>query len=209
MIVFLDESGDTGRKIGKGSSDYFIVSLIIFEDNDEALACDQRISLLRTELKYPDNYEFHFGENSKRVREAFLNAVSPYRFTVFSVIINKDPKKLYGAGFDIKESFYKYACNLVFTNAKPYMDKATVVIDKSGSPTFVGSLRYYLRARMNDHERQHIKKIKVQDSKSNNLIQLADYASGITNRKVNKKPDWQHYWKFINSKIIAEQTWPK
>jgi hypothetical protein len=209
MLVFLDESGDTGRKIGKGSSDYFIVSLVIFEDNGEALSCDQRIGLLRKELKYPENYEFHFADNSKRVRELFLQSVAPYHFTVFSVAINKDPTKLYGAGFDVKESFYKYACNMVFTNAKPYLDHATVIIDKSGSPTFISNLRKYLRDRMNDEKRVHIKKIKVQDSKTNNLIQLVDYVCGVTGRKLNAKADWKNYWKYISTKIIAEETWPK
>lgn len=209
MLAFLDESGDTGRKVGRGSSDFFMVSLVIFEDSEEALSCDQRISLLRRELKYSENYEFHFADNSKRVRQLFLQAVMPYQFTVFTVIIDKDPTKLYGAGFDVKESFYKYACNMVFTNAKPYLDHATIVIDKSGSPTFISSLRRYLRGRMNDEKRVHIKKIKVQDSKTNNLIQLVDYVCGVEGRKVNKKSDWQDYWKYISTKIIGEQVWPK
>jgi hypothetical protein len=209
MLAFLDEPGDVGRKVGHGSSDYFIVSLVIFEDNDEALNCDQRINLLRRELKYPEDYEFHFTDNSKRVRELFLQAVEPYQFTVFTVAIDKDPTKLYGAGFDIKESFYKYACSMAFTNAKPYLDHATVIIDKSGSPTFISSLRRYLRDRMNDEKKAHIKKIKVQDSKSNNLIQLVDYVCGVTNRKLNAKSDWGDYWKYINTKIISNQVWPK
>lgn len=186
-----------------------MVSLVIFEDNEEAQSCDRRIALLRKELSYPENYEFHFADNSKRVRELFLKAVTPYQFTVFSVAINKDPAKLYGAGFDVKESFYKYACNMVFTNAKPYLDHATVVIDKSGSPTFISSLRRYLRDRMNDEKRLHIKKIKVQDSKANNLIQLVDYVCGITGRKINGKSDWKDYWKYISAKVIGEQIWPK
>ena len=40
MLVFIDESGDSGLKIEQGSSRYFTVSLVMFEDNDDALACD-------------------------------------------------------------------------------------------------------------------------------------------------------------------------
>ena len=36
MLVFIDESGDTGRKLEKGSSKFFVVALVIFEDHDEA-----------------------------------------------------------------------------------------------------------------------------------------------------------------------------
>lgn len=127
MLAFLDESGDTGRKTDSGSSKYFIVSLVLFLDNDEALACDQRISLLRNELELPDNYEFHFSNNSKRVREAFLEAAGRYNFTVITVVINKDRDKLHGEGFNIKSSFYKYACQMVLTNAMPYLDQATLI----------------------------------------------------------------------------------
>lgn len=31
MLVFIDESGDSGLKIGEGSSRYFTVGLVIFE----------------------------------------------------------------------------------------------------------------------------------------------------------------------------------
>lgn len=47
MLVFVDESGDPGLKIDKGSSPLFIVALVLFEDNEDAKACDTRIDLLR------------------------------------------------------------------------------------------------------------------------------------------------------------------
>lgn len=54
MLAFIDESGDTGRKIHSGSSHYLMVALVVFEEGDEAAARDQRISLLRRELNYPE-----------------------------------------------------------------------------------------------------------------------------------------------------------
>ena len=47
MLVFLDESGDPGMKLQQGSSEYFFVTLVIFEDNEEALRADHHISGLR------------------------------------------------------------------------------------------------------------------------------------------------------------------
>ena len=32
MLVFVDESGDPGLKLNKGSSAYFIVALVLFEE---------------------------------------------------------------------------------------------------------------------------------------------------------------------------------
>lgn len=164
MLVFIDESGDTGRKISQGSSQYFVVSMVVFEDTEEAIACDKRIELLKRELVKDPHFEFHFQNNSDKVRETFLKAISPYTFTYFAVVIDKDPDKLVGEGFKVKESFYKYACNMVFSNAKPHLDNATVILDRSGSPTFQRSLKKYLNTKTNgDAGRCIIKKIKQQE----------------------------------------------
>ncbi|MBI3313947.1 MAG: DUF3800 domain-containing protein [Candidatus Omnitrophica bacterium] len=36
MLVFIDESGDSGLKITEGSSRYFSIALVVFEDREEA-----------------------------------------------------------------------------------------------------------------------------------------------------------------------------
>ena len=208
MLIFIDESGDTGRKFDRGSSRYFLVSLILFADYEEALACDRRIDLLRHEIGKPANFEFHFANNSHKVRLRFLEAVRPYNFVYFTVVIDKDPKKLWGSEFEDKDSFYKYACNKVFTSALPYFKSAIVVIDRSGSPGFRNRLAKYLRNELSSNGKV-IKKIKQQRSRQNNLLQLADYVTGIINRKVQSKKNWKEYYRFISDKENWVQIWPK
>ena len=60
MLAFIDEAGDTGLKTTQGASQFFVVVMVLFEDHEEALRCDQRIALLRRELGYADAFEFHF-----------------------------------------------------------------------------------------------------------------------------------------------------
>lgn len=209
MLVFIDESGDTGFKIKKGSSRYFVISLVIFEDNEEALACDQRIQLLKRELKYPDNFEFHFKKNSHKVRKAFLGAVAPYNFFYYGIVINKDPQKLWGNGFKSKESFYKYACGLVFENAKSHLKKANVKVDNTGRKVFRSQLAKYLKSKVNVEREGYIQKVKMERSRSNNLLQLADYIAGVINRCVQKKKYSKDYRKLIAPKEMYVQIWPK
>ena len=209
MLVFIDESGGTGRKVEQGSSRYFIISLALFEEHEEAVNCDQRIGLLRKELKVSDNFEFHFADNSHRIRLAFLNVIQPYKFLYFAVAIDKSPIKLWGPGFLTKESFYKYACQMVFSNAMPYLKNAIVVLDQSGSPDFRNRLAKYLNVRVNEPGDKKIYKIKQQRSSSNNLLQVADYISGVINRKIQGKKDWPEYYRFINDKEMWVQLWPK
>src|SRR3989344_8661302 len=172
MLVFMDESGDTGLEIEHGASRYFVISLVVFEDDDEALACDQRIQLLKKELGYHVDFEFHFYSNSDRVRKKFLEAISPYGFFYFGIIVDKNPKKLFGPGFKIKESFYKYVCGLVFENAKPYLKNSKVKIDKSGRAVFRTELSKYLKQKMNQDGNNLIKTAKMEHSHTNNLLQL-------------------------------------
>jgi len=207
MLVFIDESGDPGLKIEKGSSRYFTVGLVVFEDNDEALDCDHRIQLLKKEIGWNKASEFHFKRNSNKIRRAFLEAVSPYSFFYYGIVINKDPKKLWGEGFKSKESFYKYTCGLVFENAKEKLNNATVVIDESGSLDFKRQLVKYLRRRT---KKGIIKKVKMQRSQSNNLLQLADYIVGVINRSVQGKRKWANdYEKIIAHRKIYVEIWPK
>lgn len=209
MLVFIDESGDTGFKIKQGSSRYFVISLVIFEDNDEALACDQRIQLLKKELKYPNNFEFHFKENSHKIRKAFLEALAPYNFFYYGIVINKDPQKLWGDGFKNRESFYKYACGLVFENARAHFNNANIKIDNSGRKVFRSQLAKYLKSKINLDGRDYIKKVKMERSRSNNLLQLADYIAGVINRYVQDKKYSKDYHKLVAPKEIYVQIWPK
>lgn len=208
MLVFIDESGDSGLKVNTGSSPFFTIGLVVFEEHDEATACDQRIDLLKRELGQEDSYEFHFKNNSDKVRERFLQAVSPYNFFYYGIVMNK--KNLWGDGFKEKKSFYKYTCSLVFENAKDKLENAIIVIDQSGSLDFKQQLQTYLKKKINTQERTTIKKVKMQDSSCNNLIQLADYVTGAINRSLHThKKDHDKFRKLISHREIYVQIWPK
>ncbi|HHT9130909.1 MAG TPA: DUF3800 domain-containing protein [Candidatus Tripitaka californicus] len=204
MLVFVDESGDAGLKLKGGSSKYFVIALIVFEENEEAEALDKRIDLFKRELRLGPTSEIKFNGCNKDTRKQFLLAVLPYNFFYLAIIINK--QRLYGEGFKFKESFYKYASSLVFQNAKPYLHKATVVIDISGSKDFRRQLGGYLRRKINGG---YIKKIKLQDSACNNLLQLADMVAGSILRSLSGKPDAREYRGIIRPRELHVQVWPK
>lgn len=211
MLVFVDEAGDTGLKLDKGSSRYFIVTLVLFEENEEAEAADTRISLLRRELGLAADFEFHFNETPERIKEAFFDAIVRYNFFYFAIVINK--AKLYGPGFKVKESFYKYAASLVFQTARQHLTDAIVVFDGSGSRDFKRELRSYLSRKVNEPGKRigRIRKVKIQDSRRNNLIQLADMVCGAISRsfKGKRRKGQRDFRKRIAHREIYVQFWPK
>jgi hypothetical protein len=160
-------------------------------------------------LGYDQGFIFHFKDNSHKIRLAFLEAVAPYDFFYFGFALDKDLHKLWGKGFQFKESLYKSACSYVFENAKPYLRNAVVIIDKSGKKSFRSQLATYLKKKINDEPNVIIIKVKMQPDRGNNLLQLADYIAGVINRHIQGKKFSDEYRRFIATKEINVQIWPK
>jgi len=196
-------------KLERATSRFFVVTAVLFEDRDEATACDHKINHIRKELGLPDCAEFHFNKSSRAVREHFLQQVSSYEFFYLSVVLNKG--KLFGPGFRYKASFYKYTVNLVFQNSKPHLRAATVVIDRSGGEDFRKQLARYLTKRMNERDGPTlIKKVRTEPSHSNNLLQLADMVCGAVARSFRTdKSDRHSYRAMIMHRELGVQVWPK
>jgi hypothetical protein len=209
MLVFIDESGDPGMKLGKGSSEFFVITLVIFNDNDEAARSDEEICNIRNELGLSPSSEFKFNKLNDKGRRHFLTSVSSHRFTYYSVVINK--AKLTGKGFGFKESFYKYACQMALNNCRKYLKEATIVIDGSGSREFRQQLQTYIKGKINDENdvRACIKKVKIEDSKKNNLLQLADMVCGAVARFYTSNKDDPPYQMLIKQREGYVQFWPK
>lgn len=208
MLVFVDESGDPGMKLSSGSSRLFVVGLVVFDDGEEARRCDERISELRGQLSLPRAYEFHYSHNSKRIREKFLDAVSSFSFNAHVFALDKE--RVTGPGFQYKDSLYKWTAKTVFQNAKDYLRDATVILDKYGDRTFRDELAAYLRKRINKRGGPtHIKKVKLQASDRNNLLQLADYVVGVTagvfqGNQFARDMDGR----YLRGRVMSRRRWP-
>ena len=192
-----------------GSSEVFIVTAVTFEDRDEATSCDNRIDSLRVELRKNARFEFHFNSCCRELREQFLAETGKFQYFYMSFIFNKS--KLYGEGFQYKNSFYKYAVNLLFENLKPYLKNAIVIFDRCGNREFQQELKKYLGKRINQKgQEQLVKKIKTNDSCSNNLLQLADMVCGAVGRYLKKsKADHLTYRKIISHRELVLKIWPR
>lgn len=114
--------------------------------------------------------------------------------------------KLYGPGFQYKESFYKYTASLLFENAKPYLRDASVTIDRNGDRVFRIQLEKYLKRKINT-EAQVIRKVKTEPSHSNNLLQLADMVCGAIARshRKDKNGDIEKFRKIIGHRELDVQ----
>ena len=168
--------------------------MVIFNDNDEAEACDTKIKIIRKELNLPENYEFHYKKDSDRIKKYFFEMIAPYNFFYYWIIINKE--LLISENLHIKEPFYKYVCSLVFENAKEKINNATVIIDWTYNKDFEQSFQRYLKKKFNVKSDYRIKKVKMQDSKkiifySLQIILPHDYI-------VNMDEKENHSWNILS-----------
>jgi hypothetical protein len=170
MLAFIDESGDSGFSLEKGSSPFFTIACVVFKTAEEAGACDRRISELKEKLGWSKASEFHFKNNSARVRKEFLCAVEKHEFSYYCIVIKKELCK---KKFKTKQEFYNYACLLVLEKAKDALENAAIIVDENGGVDFGIKLGKFLKGNIN-LKKQCIKNIKMQRSDSNNLLQLAD-----------------------------------
>lgn len=209
MLVFLDEAGDLGFKFSKGSSHFLIITLVLFDNEEEAKSCDLRIGLLRRELRLPEKFEFHFNQNSPEIRKDFLRAVAPYKLSYFAVVIDKNKFRMPEPAS--AKAFYRHACSLVFEIAKKRLNEAIVTIDGKGGRHYKRDLQRDLKKKINEPKAnvRYIATIKIQDSAANNLIQLADMVCGAVNRSFSGKPDAHEYRQIITHREAAVEMVPK
>ena len=205
----MDESGDTGLKLGQGSSEWMIVIMVIFVDNEAAQTADQRIVQLRTDLKKSERFEFHFKENSDQIREAFLKAMATMDFVYTGTIVHKS--RLLADGYNF-QTFYRDMCGEVFENARPLLRDAVVKIDRTGGQGFRRELTAFLKRKLNEEpsEIRPVRQVTMQTSQSDNLLQLADMVCGAVARHYRGDRDKaDRFYKIIAHREVSVRFWPE
>jgi hypothetical protein len=190
VLVFLDDSGDPGFKVGKGSTPCFVIALVIFDDNLEAERCAVAIKELRRGLGLSDAYEFRFNGCSKDIRLAFLARVAKFKFRVRAIVMDKS--RIYGAELrSSKESFYRYAVKMVLKYSFGRICEARLKVDGHGDRAFRRELQAYLRRELKGKqgEPRVVSDLKIVDSRANVLIQLADMIAGTLRRYAEAEKD--------------------
>lgn len=198
MLIFIDDSGDPGFKIEKGSSPVFVIALVIFKDNLEAEKTAVEIKQLKRDLKFPDDVEFKFHKSRLPIKRKFLTRVSKFDFEVRAIVVKKD---IIRSPYLIsnKESFFNYIVMQVLKNNKKHIKNAKLKFDRRGEKKIRDNLRVYLSRELDNKSNRVFADLKFEDSKTNVLIQLADMIAG-TIASFHKERD-KDLIKIINRRI--------
>jgi hypothetical protein len=177
MLVFIDDSGDPGFKLSKGSSYVFVLALVIFDDELEAEKTAVALKQLRRELNFPDTVEFKFNKSSAMVKRKFLQACSNYNLKIRAIVVQKS--EVYSSFLvSNTENFFNYFVMSVLKHNDGKIKDARLKFDKRGEKRIRDELRVYLSNSLDNKTKHIFKKLDFVDSKQNILIQLADMVAG-------------------------------
>jgi hypothetical protein len=194
MLVFIDESGCPGFKIAKGSDPIFAVGMVIFDDAAAATVTGDRIKRLHVELGHKP--EFKFSNCSFDVRDRFFAAIAQHRFTVRALVAEKEI--IYSEHLRTHvDAFYNFFVKELMKHDAGLLLGARVRIDGSGGREFRRSLNIYLRRELGERVRD----VRMVDSKSDPLMQLADMCIGAIARAHRDRPEASRWLDALNPRV--------
>ncbi len=186
MLVFIDESGDPGLGVG---SRYLVFAMVIFQNNAAANQTDKAIEALRKSGIH--KREFKFSKTRNEVRDGFFNAIMSQPFSVKAVVWDTyAPLSLGPQGKKIPPAIvYQLALNKLFNMAT--FTNAHICIDGQISKRFARIHQDHLNASNSNA----VIEITARDSKTNNLIQLADMVVGAVARSLYPQNKHRNRWR--------------
>jgi len=175
-FAYIDESGDTGFKFNQGSTEHFVVALVLVED---PLPLQMAIDDLREQLSLPRRTEFRFNRTSDRFRQCFFEAVRKHKLIIRATYANK----LLAVGhpnFSCVGDWYNFLVRLALIHHSEIFNDTTIVLDRRTlSKQAQRELNAYLRQAVNTPQHPaRIREIRHEDSVKNNLLQTADMIAG-------------------------------
>jgi len=202
MFVYLDEAGDTGFKFERGSSRYFVITLLLVDD---PIPMHVAIDQLRQALGFASGNEFKFYQSSHHTRMTFLRMLRRQNFTAQVLVIDKT--LMTRPHMRKQETFYNYLVKMILDHDDGTIIDAMIVLDESAkSKQSKQRLTTYLRRALNaDAQVPRVRGVRYHDSRSDYLIQAIDMIAGAVYASYHRGND--AYLLEIRAKIDDLWIW--
>lgn len=125
MFVYLDETGDTGFKFNKGSSRFFVVTILLTTD---PLPLNSAIDEFRRSNHFGDWHEFKFYSSPDSVREQFLRIMLRHEGLIRCLVIDKH--LLMQPHMRQPDIFYNYLLKMLLVYNNNRLNDATLILDE-------------------------------------------------------------------------------
>ena len=202
MFVYLDETGDTGFRFERGSSRYFVITLLLIDD---PIALQTAVDELRRSLGFAAENEFKFYKASEATRWAFLRMLRRQDFTARVLVIDK--QQMTKPHMRKRETFYNFLVQMVMQHDNGTIKDAMLILDESvQSKKSKQQLTTYLRKALNANpNRRKVREVRYHRSSADNIIQAADMLSGAIYARYHRGD--ASYFDYIRPKVSDLWEW--
>jgi len=185
MLAFIDDSGDAGFKFGLGSSEFLVIACCIFESAEMAEVAARKIRDFRGALGWRQGEEFKFSKTRHELRLEFISLAETLNFSLRALVIDKRVFNRSGLSSN-QSSFYLFAIEELLVRAEPFLESAKIRVDGTSVKSEVRKFEKHLKSKLNA-SKQTIESVRFVDSRSDQLIQLADVMAGLVRRSFEAK----------------------
>lgn len=199
MHIFVDDSGDGGFKLDRGSSAFLVMAAAVFPDPKEIEHLARCLSDCRAACSH--QREFKFTKTSKKVRASFFSHIRPVDFHVRAIIIDK--RNIHSPKLRSDPPLFKsWAIRQLLSKTYRQVQDAKVVVDGQDTRAFGISDAAYLMDMVNRETPRAIREVKFDDSKHNIGIQLADMCAGVIRRHEELRKADMEQFNFVRMRAI-------
>ncbi len=202
--ILLDESGDLGFSFNRGSSNYFLITIIFAEEKRKLEKIVRKIfrTLKKKDRKRSSLHAYH---ESPITRQRLLKELQSADCKIMAIVLNK--KRVYTKLQDEKAVLYNYVTNILldrlFTK-KPFDMSKKVILLASRRETNVflnENFKNYLSERTTSNHQIEME-IRITKHHEDRALQVADFVSWAIFRKYERGDD--SYYNMIKELIIEE-----
>ena len=199
-LIYADDSGDPGFNFAHGSSRFFVIALVLFENDADAEEVQMLIEKYRQDLGWSPNKEFKFYKSRSMVRTGFFRIVRRGNFSIRAVLVDK-AKLTEDFSSRNKMGFYHFIVKELMAHYDDLFE-VRLRMDGKAENEYKRAVATYLRKNLNTANRV-IANFSYVNSVNDSLIQLADMTAGAIRRTAETdKTDHLLYYNIIKEKIF-------
>lgn len=202
--ILLDESGDLGFKLNKGSSKFFVIT-IVFTKSKRSLEKVVRGVHRGLRKKFKKVGDLHAYRETPITKTRVLKEANEKDCSILAIILNKS--KVYTKFNDEKGVLYNYVVNILLDRLfrkRPIPPQEPIVLIASRRETnkFLNqNFKSYLQQKIIDNHKLKLR-IEISSPSKEKSLQVVDFISWAIFRKYETGEDT--YYNLISSKIIDE-----
>jgi biotin operon repressor len=208
ITAFADEFGNNSFDFESQGTHFIIATVICKNENLEKLHFDIEAIRKKHNFQTGEMKSSGVGKHHSR-RKRILEDIAKMDIAIYAVIVDK--RLLFGKGFAIKKSFYKYLNNLLYKELYRTFSSLELYVDEHGGNDFMLEFKKYVEK---NHERNLFtgSEFNIQNSEQSYYIQLADFVAGTLGYifdELKKSEHSEEFEKILQPKISSLNFFPR